>query len=89
MVLCFCVLPGQPQIGLNIQFYHHLICGLAVGIVFYGKANDGEQFFNHMKFCMGNILFHTFTQSMIQVLACTYMNYNKLFKFFSNNYTIF
>jgi len=60
------------QIGLNIQFYHHLICGLAVGIVFYDKSNDGSQFFNHMKFCMGNILFHTFTQSMVQVLACTY-----------------
>ncbi|XP_025412973.1 ATP-binding cassette sub-family G member 4 [Sipha flava] len=59
----------RNKIGLNIQFYHHLICGLAVGIVFYNKANDGSQFFNHMKFCMGNILFHTFTQSMVQVLA--------------------
>ncbi|CAH1737686.1 ATP-binding cassette sub-family G member 1 [Aphis gossypii] len=59
----------RNKIGLNIQFYHHLICGLAVGIVFYDKANDGTQFFNHMKFCMGNILFHTFTQSMVQVLA--------------------
>jgi hypothetical protein len=44
-----------------------------VGIVFYDKANDGAQFFNHMKFCMGNILFHTFTQSMVQVLACMYI----------------
>ncbi|VVC39714.1 Hypothetical protein CINCED_3A018409 [Cinara cedri] len=62
----------RNKIGLNIQFYHHLICGLAVGIVFFDKSNDGAQFFNHMKFCMGNILFHTFTQSMVQVLAFPY-----------------
>ncbi|XP_050543791.1 ATP-binding cassette subfamily G member 4 isoform X2 [Daktulosphaira vitifoliae] len=59
----------RNKVGLNIQFYHHLVCGLAVGIVFFGMANDGTQFFNHMKFCMGNVLFHAFTQSMVQVLA--------------------
>nr|QBQ34586.1 ATP-binding cassette sub-family G member 18 [Diaphorina citri]QER78504.1 ATP-binding cassette transporter [Diaphorina citri] len=58
----------RNKIGLKIQFYHHLMCGLAVGIVFMGKSNDGTQFFNHMKFCMGVILFHTYTQCMVQVL---------------------
>uniref|UniRef100_A0A8D8SLS9 ATP-binding cassette sub-family G member 1 n=1 Tax=Cacopsylla melanoneura TaxID=428564 RepID=A0A8D8SLS9_9HEMI len=58
----------RNRLGLKIQFYHHLMCGLAVGIVFYGKSNDGTQFFNHMKFCMGVILFHVYTQCMVQVL---------------------
>ncbi|CAH0380979.1 unnamed protein product [Bemisia tabaci] len=59
----------RNKVGLKIQFYHHLMCGLAVGIVFWNKANDGAEFFNHMKFCMGVILFHTFTQCMVPVLA--------------------
>ncbi|RZF45328.1 hypothetical protein LSTR_LSTR010415 [Laodelphax striatellus] len=59
----------RNKTGLKIQFYHHLVCSLAVGIVFWGKARDGNQFFNHMKFCMGIILFHAYTQCMVPVLT--------------------
>uniref|UniRef100_A0A1B6C8R7 ABC transporter domain-containing protein n=1 Tax=Clastoptera arizonana TaxID=38151 RepID=A0A1B6C8R7_9HEMI len=62
----------RNTLGLKIQFYHHFVCGLAIGIVFFDKGKDGAQFFNHMKFCMGIILFHTYTHVMVPVLTFPY-----------------
>nr|XP_024215405.1 ATP-binding cassette sub-family G member 1 [Halyomorpha halys] len=58
----------RNKVGLQIQFYHHLGCGLAMGLMFHDKAVDGTEFFNQMKFCMGVILFVTYTQLMVPIL---------------------
>lgn len=62
----------RNKIALNIQFYHHLLCAIAVGVVYFDKARDGEEFFNHLKFCLGVVLFHTFTYCMIPVITYPY-----------------
>lgn len=59
--------------GLKVQFIHYLMCGLTIGAMFYGTANDGTQFFNHLKLCVGIILFFGYTQLMIPVLLCKYL----------------
>lgn len=60
------------QLGLKIQMFHHLICSLLVGLIFWDRADDGEMFFDHMKFCMGVILFFCYTHVMVPVLTCEY-----------------
>ncbi|XP_073996883.1 ATP-binding cassette sub-family G member 1-like [Rhodnius prolixus] len=59
----------RNKVGLQIQLYNHLGCSLALGIMFYQMAKDGQEFFNHMKFCIGVIVFHTYTQCMVPILA--------------------
>lgn len=58
------------QIGLHIQFWHHIGCSVAVGLIFWDMNNQGEQYFTQLKFCMQTILFHVYTQCMIPVLTC-------------------
>lgn len=58
--------------GLKLQLYHHFLCALIIGIVFYDQGKDGGQFFNHMKYCMGVIVFHTYTHVMVPVLTFPY-----------------
>lgn len=58
------------QVAIQIQFAHSLLCGLLVGIVFYGAAADAEQFFGHVKLCVGVVLYHTYTNLMLPVLVC-------------------
>ncbi|KAK9503006.1 hypothetical protein O3M35_011671 [Rhynocoris fuscipes] len=62
----------RNKVGLQIQLYNHIGCSLALGIMFYQMARDGQEFFNHMKFCIGVILFHTYTQCMVPILAYPY-----------------
>ncbi|XP_046660495.1 ATP-binding cassette subfamily G member 4 [Homalodisca vitripennis] len=62
----------RNTLGLKIQLFHHMICSLLVGIIFFDRANDGEMFFDHMKFCMGIILFHAYTHVMVPVLTFPY-----------------
>ena len=68
-----------------IQLFHYVICAITVGLVFYNVGNDGIEVFNHLKFCMGTILFLTYTQIMIPVLICTFnqcCDHNYFFQFF-------
>ncbi|XP_067009007.2 ATP-binding cassette sub-family G member 1 isoform X2 [Anabrus simplex] len=58
----------RNRVALRIQLFHHVFCGLIVGCVFFNQANDGSKMFNHMKFCIGVILFHTYTWLMVPVL---------------------
>lgn len=58
------------QVALRTLFLHHLLCALLVGFVFYNTANDANQMFNHLKFCVGYVLFHTYTNIMMPVLVC-------------------
>lgn len=55
--------------GLCIQFIHHVMCGLLVGICFFNMANDGTQMFNHLKLCVGLVIFFAYTQIMVPVLV--------------------
>ena len=61
------------QIALNIQFYHHLLCAVAVGVIYFDKAKEGEEFFNHLKFCLGVVVVHTFTYCTIPVITWKYL----------------
>ncbi|KAL0270444.1 UNVERIFIED_CONTAM: hypothetical protein PYX00_007858 [Menopon gallinae] len=69
---------GRNLTGLKILFVHHLACGLLFGWVFFKSANDAYQMFNHMKFCVGYVLFYTYTHVMMPVL--TYPSQVKLLK---------
>ncbi|XP_037302867.1 ATP-binding cassette sub-family G member 1 isoform X2 [Manduca sexta] len=55
--------------GLWIQLAHHILCGLLIGICFFNMANDGAQMFNHLKLCVGLVIFFAYTQIMIPVLV--------------------
>ncbi|XP_035444891.1 ATP-binding cassette sub-family G member 1 [Spodoptera frugiperda] len=55
--------------GLSIQFIHHVMCGLLVGTCFFNMANDGTQMFNHLKLCVGLVIFFAYTQIMVPVLV--------------------
>jgi hypothetical protein len=56
---------------LWIQFFHHLGCGLFIGLIFLNSANDGKRMFDHLKFCMGAVFFVVYTQIMVPILSCT------------------
>lgn len=55
--------------GLWIQLLHHLMCGLLIGACFYNMANDGTEMFNHLKLCVGIVIFFAYTQIMVPVLV--------------------
>lgn len=55
--------------GLWIQLIHHAMCGVLIGICFFNMANDGTQMFNHLKLCVGLVIFFAYTQIMVPVLV--------------------
>ncbi|XP_028178023.1 ATP-binding cassette sub-family G member 4 [Ostrinia furnacalis] len=55
--------------GLWIQLIHHIMCGVLIGICFFNMANDGTQMFNHLKLCVGLVIFFAYTQIMVPVLV--------------------
>ncbi|XP_077297838.1 ATP-binding cassette sub-family G member 1 [Arctopsyche grandis] len=59
----------RNTLGIQIQTVHHILCGLLIGLCFYGTANDGVQMFNHLKFCIGVTIFFAYTQIMVPVLV--------------------
>lgn len=60
----------RNRLVLWIQFFHHLGCGLFIGLIFFNSANDGKRMFDHLKFCMGAIFFVVYTQVMVPILSC-------------------
>lgn len=54
--------------GLWIQLIHHTMCSILVGACFFNMANDGTQMFNHLKMCVGLVIFFSYTQVMVPVL---------------------
>ncbi|KAL4713588.1 hypothetical protein ACJJTC_005073 [Scirpophaga incertulas] len=56
--------------ALWIQLLHHIMCGFLIGMCFFNMANDGTQMFNHLKMCVGLVLFFAYTQIMVPVLIC-------------------
>lgn len=55
--------------GLWIQLIHHVMCGVLIGICFFKMANDGTQMFNHLKMCVGLVIFFAYTHIMVPVLV--------------------
>ncbi|CAK1550583.1 unnamed protein product [Leptosia nina] len=55
--------------ALWIQTIHHIGCAILVGVCFFNMANDGTQMFNHLKMCVGLIIFFAYTQIMVPVLV--------------------
>lgn len=60
----------RNKLILWIQFFHHVGCGLFIGLIFMNSANDGKRMFDHLKFCMGAIFFVCYTQIMVPILSC-------------------
>lgn len=60
----------RNRLVLWIQFFHHLGCGLCIGVIFFNAANDGLRMFDHLKFCMGCVFFMVYTQIMVPILSC-------------------
>lgn len=60
----------RNRIGVYISAVHHIICGLMIGLIFLGAANDGSRMFDHLKFCIGVVFFLSYTQVIIPVLNC-------------------
>lgn len=58
----------RNKIALGIQFFHHILCGLMFGLIFYKVANQGERMFDHLKYCIGCILVIVYTQVMVPIL---------------------
>ena len=58
------------QVALQIQFIHHTMCAFLVALLYFNVARDGSQFFTHMKFSIGLVLFYTYTHVMVPVLLC-------------------
>uniref|UniRef100_A0A8D8G448 ATP-binding cassette sub-family G member 1 n=1 Tax=Culex pipiens TaxID=7175 RepID=A0A8D8G448_CULPI len=54
---------------LWIQFLHHVICAMFVGLIFFNSANDGARMFDHLKFCLGICFFFCYTQVMVPILS--------------------
>ncbi|CAG5025148.1 unnamed protein product [Parnassius apollo] len=55
--------------ALWIQAIHHTMCGVLIGLCFLNMANDGSQMFNHLKMCVGLVIFFAYTQIMVPVLV--------------------
>lgn len=66
----------RHKVALYIQLFHHLLCGGAIGLIFYNTADDGEKMFEHLKYCMGVIFFVVYTQVMVPILSCKYKQAN-------------
>ncbi|XP_049777456.1 ATP-binding cassette sub-family G member 1 [Schistocerca cancellata] len=58
----------RNKVAITIQVFHHLMCALLLGLVFFRRANDGSLMFEHLKFCVAVILFHTYTWCMVQAI---------------------
>lgn len=60
----------RNRIVLWIQFFHHLGCGLCIGLIYFNGGNDGSRMFDHLKFCIGCTFFSVYTQMMVPILSC-------------------
>jgi accessory gene regulator protein AgrB len=63
----------RNRVVLGIQLFHHLLCGLCIGLLFLNAANDGARMFDHLKFCIGCTFFSVYTQIMVPVLSCKFI----------------
>ncbi|KAH8378636.1 hypothetical protein KR009_000418 [Drosophila setifemur] len=60
----------RARLALTIQLFHHLLCGLFFGMIFFQLGNQGARMFDHLKFCIGAVLMIVYTQVMVPILSC-------------------
>ncbi|XP_033240552.1 ATP-binding cassette sub-family G member 1 isoform X2 [Drosophila pseudoobscura] len=59
----------RARLALTIQLFHHLLCGLFFGMIFFQLGNQGARMFDHLKFCIGAVLMIVYTQVMVPILS--------------------
>uniref|UniRef100_A0ABK9MIZ9 ABC transporter domain-containing protein n=1 Tax=Glossina morsitans morsitans TaxID=37546 RepID=A0ABK9MIZ9_GLOMM len=59
----------RARISLLLQFVHHSLVGVCMGLLIWNKGNEGALMYEHMKFCVINILMVAYTQIIIPVLG--------------------
>ncbi|KAL7734879.1 hypothetical protein ACLKA6_011156 [Drosophila palustris] len=59
----------RARLALAIQLFHHLLCGLFFGLIFFQLGNQGARMFDHLKFCIGAVLMIVYTQVMVPILS--------------------
>ncbi|XP_050680943.1 ATP-binding cassette sub-family G member 1 [Leptidea sinapis] len=70
IILCRMLLQiSRNKQALWIQSIHHIGCAILIGVCFLNMANDGTQMFNHLKMCVGLVIFFVYTQIMVPVLV--------------------
>ncbi|XP_017111869.1 ATP-binding cassette sub-family G member 1 [Drosophila elegans] len=59
----------RARLALTIQLFHHLLCGVFFGLIFFQLGNQGARMFDHLKFCIGAVLMIVYTQVMVPILS--------------------
>ncbi|ALC45046.1 CG32091 [Drosophila busckii] len=59
----------RARLALIIQLFHHMLCGLFFGLIFFQLGNQGARMFDHLKFCIGAVLMIVYTQVMVPILS--------------------
>ncbi|XP_016931115.3 ATP-binding cassette subfamily G member 4 [Drosophila suzukii] len=59
----------RARLALTIQLFHHLLCGVFFGLIFFQLGNQGGRMFDHLKFCIGAVLMIVYTQVMVPILS--------------------
>lgn len=59
----------RARLALAIQLFHHTLCGLFFGMIFFQLGNQGARMFDHLKFCIGAVLMIVYTQVMVPILS--------------------
>ncbi|KAH8322987.1 hypothetical protein KR059_012617 [Drosophila kikkawai] len=59
----------RARLALIIQLFHHLLCGIFFGLIFFQLGNQGARMFDHLKFCIGAVLMIVYTQVMVPILS--------------------
>lgn len=70
ILLCRMLLQiSRNRQALWIQTIHHVMCSVLIGLCFFNTANDGSEMFNHLKMCVGLVIFFAYTHIMVPVLV--------------------
>lgn len=59
--------------ALLIQAIHYLLNGFFLGAVFYDNGDDGSMMYNHLKFCVGVVMFFSHTRLFIPIILCEFI----------------
>ncbi|KAF2886295.1 hypothetical protein ILUMI_19878 [Ignelater luminosus] len=58
----------RNTLAIWIQFFHHILCGVLFGLLFYGIGNNGSFTYDNCKFCVCVIIFFAYTYVLSPVL---------------------
>lgn len=60
----------RNKIALTIQFSHHIIFGLSLGVIFFNTGNDASQSLATFKFFVSLMVFYLYTYIISPILLC-------------------